>query len=241
MFKATYHLVKAQLASFQTERQTYAKIILAPFTFFVAMQLIDLFASLYIDKNFRDHRTWSTAAELTSLLQIALVFFSFFYIFKSYVLQMRFIVNKEEPSSVFSIHLFKQSYLVLAYEIFFMVFWTIIAGVFGFILSTLIILYVATWYPFNIISVATDQPVDFFKVSCQIGKTAYMNLLILIYVTLFILLLVGIFTLLCILFSVKPNISNAVVPIISYIWVFLILGCFSRSFTIWQKEHLANS
>ena len=241
MFKATYHLVKAQLTSLQTERKTYAKIILAPFTFFVAMQLIDLFAHLYIDKNLRDHRTWSTTAELTSLLHIALVFFSFFYIFKSYVLQMRFIVNKEEPSSVFSIHLFKQSYLVLAYKILFTVFWTIFVGLFGFTLSTLIILYVSTWYPFNIISVATDQPVDFFKISYQIGKTAYMNLLINIYVSLLVLVLTALITLVGIMCGVKLSMTGIALPCITYIYLFIVLGCYSRSFTIWQKEHLANS
>ena len=241
MFKATYHVVKAQLASFITERQTYAKIILAPLCTLIVLGLINLFITPYIKDITYNYSVMNATASNVIAVKMILACLLCFYTVKSCVLLSRFLVNKEQPTSVFSLHLFKQSYLVAAYKILFIIFCTMVSGLFGLILSFLINLYVSTWYTFNIISVATDKHVDFFKVSCQIGKTAFMNLLINIYVSLLVLVLTALITLVGIMCGVKLSMTGFALPCITYIYIFILLGCYSRSFTIWQKEHLANS
>ena len=222
MFKATYHIIKNQFASLYTERCTYAKIFLAPLSsYIVFMLLVELLTSMSAKTT--NYATHMNLELVIILLTIILVPLMFIYAIKGFVQTIRYIVLKETPTAFFGIYLFKQSYVLVTY--FFLLlfvpgFLMISSNIVISLIFLLYLIYALTWYPYNLISAASDVPVAFFRVSLQIGKWAFMNLMLLIVFAILYLVIVAIST----------SLPTSLVIFIAYLLILNHLGCYARSY-----------
>lgn len=218
MFVTTYNIIKEQLSSTFSEKCNYAKIILAPLLVYCIIFLI------------------SFSDKFVLPITVLLSYLAFFYACKSIVQLTRLIVNNEAPNSTFSIHLFKQAYLFLSYLILFVLFLSTVStllmmldmknSIVSVILLVIVFslfIYIVSWYPFNLISVATDVPVDFFKIQRQIGYFAFTNL--------FLIVITSILTYLIYLVPMHYLIT----VFFNYVLFFILFGCIARNFVLWHK------
>ncbi|MEE2769678.1 MAG: hypothetical protein VX835_01170 [Pseudomonadota bacterium] len=232
MFIATYQIINEQFTSLYRDRSTYAKIFLAPLA---TMIFLFAFSELIMafDKTVTSYDVHNINTLVLNLVFLVFTPLIFFYAIKGIIQTIRFIVKNESPYSYFGFHLFKQAYLFLSYVLLFLFFSSTIATSFSiyiYIPILIYILYAFTWYPYNLISVAADVHVDFFKIGYQIGKWAFMNFLILLFFSL---------TFYCV-YRIDAFFSPLPLPILLFITYFLTLnklGCFARSFLSFKNIH----
>lgn len=249
MIQTTFNIIGSQICELWQKPCTYSRLLLAPV---VAALLLVL--GTYIDATFlarmtSSHSSYQFLLNGIALANIILTLLVPFYVVKSIIELMRYQVLDEAPHRYFGLYWVKQSYLFISYIYLIMIYAYFVTMIIfnpisdpflsglnyliGIILGLVYVAYILTAYPMNMVAVATDVHVDFFKIFKQIGAWRWSILIINI-------LNIAVFALLGYLTTWSQSMGYTtpvgLIIVVVYMVHFITMGSFAKVFKLYQES-----
>lgn len=236
MFRATYTIIKDQFSSIYSDRCSYSKIILAPLTSVILLYFFNFITTTHLASISSNHTSYLWLTIIFSTLYITVIALTPFYFARSIVQTIRLTTLKEKPFSLFSLYLFKQTYLLVAYIILSMYLFAFIASISSFsvalmvIIETIMAWFFLTAYAYNYVSVAADVDIRFYRINYDIGYWCWQTLMINLFYVLVAVIIYNI--------HAMYTIPSVVLASLTYFLTINLFGTYGRSYLDW-KNHQA--